>query len=152
MFRCTVDGKKLEQVARGFWNPFGVCVDKWGRIFAVDNDPGNSPPCRLLHVVQNGDYGYRYKYGRTGIHPFLAWDGGSRWALGYADKASLAELAAALAAQPVTQLEITTALNLDGGRSSDLWVSAEVPGGPLNTRTLWNRPVRNYLLLHRQSR
>lgn len=83
---------------------------------------------------------------------FLAWDGGSRWALGYAAKASLAELAAALAAQPVTQLEITTALNLDGGRSSDLWVSAEVPGGPLNTRTLWNRPVRNYLLLHRQSR
>ena len=83
---------------------------------------------------------------------FLVWDGGSRWALGYADKASLAELATALAAQPVTQLDITTALNLDGGRSSDLWVSAEMPGGPLNTRTLWNRPVRNYLLLHRQSR
>jgi len=75
VFRCTANGKKLEQIARGFWNPFGVCVDKWGRIFAVDNDPGNSPPCRLLHVVQNGDYGYRYKYGRTGIHPFLAWDG-----------------------------------------------------------------------------
>ena len=75
VFRCTADGKKLEQIARGFWNPFGVCVDKWGRIFAVDNDPGNSPPCRLLHVVQNGDYGYRYKFGRTGLHPFLAWDG-----------------------------------------------------------------------------
>ena len=81
VFRCTVDGKKLEQVARGFWNPFGVCVDNWGRIFAVDNDPGNSPPCRLLHVVQNGDYGYRYKYGRTGIHPFLAWDGELRGTL-----------------------------------------------------------------------
>jgi hypothetical protein len=75
VFRSTARGNKLEQVARGFWNPFGVCTDKWGRIFAVDNDPGNSPPCRLLHVVQGGDYGYRYKFGRTGIHPFLAWDG-----------------------------------------------------------------------------
>ena len=75
VFRCTADGRNLEQVARGFWNPFGVCVDKWGRIFAVDNDPGNSPPCRLLHVVEKGDYGYRYKFGRTGIHPFLAWNG-----------------------------------------------------------------------------
>ncbi len=75
VFRSTAKGTKLEQVARGFWNPFGICVDKWGRIFAVDNDPGNRPPCRLLHVVENGDYGYRYKFGRTGIHPFLAWDG-----------------------------------------------------------------------------
>lgn len=75
VFRCTAEGKNLEQIARGFWNPFGTCVDKWGRIFAVDNDPGNSPPCRLLHVVEGGDYGYRYKYGRSGIHPFLAWNG-----------------------------------------------------------------------------
>jgi hypothetical protein len=75
VFRCSAEGKKLKQIARGFWNPFGTCVDKWDRIFAVDNDPGNRPPCRLLHVVQNGDYGYRYKFGRTGLHPFLAWDG-----------------------------------------------------------------------------
>jgi putative heme-binding domain-containing protein len=75
VFRCTADGKKLEQIARGFWNPFGTCVDPWGRIFAVDNDPGSSPPCRLLHVVPGGDYGYQYQHGRRGIHPFLAWDG-----------------------------------------------------------------------------
>ncbi|SVC66241.1 uncharacterized protein METZ01_LOCUS319095, partial [marine metagenome] len=58
VFRCTIDGKKLKQIARGFWNPFGTCVDKWGRIFAVDNNPGGRPPCRLLHVVPKGDYGY----------------------------------------------------------------------------------------------
>ena len=75
VFRCTADGNKLEQIARGFWNPFGICVDPWGRIFAVDNDPGSSPPCRLLHVVPGGDYGYQYQHGRRGIHPFLAWDG-----------------------------------------------------------------------------
>ncbi|MEC9055140.1 MAG: phosphodiester glycosidase family protein [Verrucomicrobiota bacterium] len=83
---------------------------------------------------------------------FLTWDGGSRWAFGYCEKATLSELALSLAAQPLKQLDITTALNLDGGRSSDLWVSPEVPGGPLTTRKLWNRPVRNYLLLHRRSR
>ena len=26
-------------------------------------------------MVQDGDYGYRYKHGRTGIHPFIAWNG-----------------------------------------------------------------------------
>lgn len=75
VFRCSAAGKKLQQIARGFWNPFGSCVDQWGNLFTVDNDPGHSPPCRLLHVVPGGDYGYRFKYGRTGIHPFVAWNG-----------------------------------------------------------------------------
>ena len=75
VFRCTRNGKQLKQIARGFWNPFGVCVDEFGRIFAVENDPGASPPCRLLHIVPGGDYGYQYQYGRSGIHPFIAWDG-----------------------------------------------------------------------------
>ncbi len=75
IFRCTTTGKKLQQIARGFWNPFGNCVDQWGNLFTVDNDPGHSPPCRLLHVIQGGDYGYRFKFGRTGIHPFVAWNG-----------------------------------------------------------------------------
>ena len=43
VFRCTAKGMALEQIARGFWNPFGTCVDPWDRIFAVDNDPGNTP-------------------------------------------------------------------------------------------------------------
>ena len=126
-------------------------------LFKSKSDGFSVSPTR--HLIQAGPFLVENDIAVGGLEnqkrsprSFLVWDGGSRWALGYADKASLAELATALAAQPVTQLDITTALNLDGGRSSDLWVSAEVPGGPLNTRTLWNRPVRNYLLLHRQSR
>ena len=46
-----------------------------GRLFAVDNDPDSRPPCRLLHVVDGGDYGYRYRNGRKGLHPFTAWNG-----------------------------------------------------------------------------
>ena len=75
IFRCKRDGSGLESVARGLWNPFGLCVDEFGRVLAVDNDPGASPPCRLLHIVPGGDYGYQYQHGRTGHHPFLAWNG-----------------------------------------------------------------------------
>lgn len=75
IFWCTADGKKLRRIAIGFWNPFGVCTDIFGRLFAVDNDPDAMPPCRLLHVVEGADYGYQFRYGRSGRHPFQAWDG-----------------------------------------------------------------------------
>src|SRR5262245_32148508 len=57
------------------WNPFGICTDIFGRIFAVDNDPDAMPPCRMLHVVEGGDYGYQFRYGRSGRHPFQSWNG-----------------------------------------------------------------------------
>jgi putative membrane-bound dehydrogenase-like protein len=75
IFWCTSTGLDLRRVATGFWNPFGICRDIFGRVFAVDNDPDAMPPCRLLHVVEGGDYGYQYRYGRSGRHPFQAWDG-----------------------------------------------------------------------------
>lgn len=75
VFRCSADGANLEHLARGVWNPFSLCVLDDGRIFAVDNDPDASPPCRLLHIVPGGDYGYLYQYGRAGTHPLQAWDG-----------------------------------------------------------------------------
>ncbi len=75
IFWCTADGKKLRRVATGFWNPFGIHQDIFGRLFAVDNDPDSMPPCRMLHVVESGDYGYQYRYGRSGRHPFQSWDG-----------------------------------------------------------------------------
>ncbi|HWB13110.1 MAG TPA: PVC-type heme-binding CxxCH protein [Pirellulales bacterium] len=75
IFACTADGKQLRQVATGFWNPFGVTVDVFGRMWAIDNDPDAMPPCRLLHVVEGGDYGYQFRYGRSGRHPFQAWNG-----------------------------------------------------------------------------
>ncbi len=49
--------------------------DVFGRLFTVDNDPDSRPPCRLLHIVPGGDYGYRYRNGRAGLHPFTAWNG-----------------------------------------------------------------------------
>lgn len=75
VWRVTVDGKRLRRIATGFWNPFGVCVDPWGNIFATDNDPSSRPPCRLLHVVDGGDFGFQFRYGRSGLHPFVSWNG-----------------------------------------------------------------------------
>jgi putative membrane-bound dehydrogenase-like protein len=75
IFWCTADGNKLRRVATGFWNTFGIHQDIFGRLIAVDNDPDSMPPCRMVHVVENGDYGYQYRYGRSGRHPFQAWDG-----------------------------------------------------------------------------
>lgn len=73
IFRCRADGKQLHEVATGFWNPFGLELDRAGRLFCVENDPGGRPPCRLLHVMQGGDYGYKRRYDDT--HVFNGWDG-----------------------------------------------------------------------------
>jgi hypothetical protein len=75
IFRCRPDGTKLERVATGFWNPFGLAF--YGGVFllAVDNDPDSRPPNRLLDVVPGGDYGFKFRFGRDGLHPFQAWNG-----------------------------------------------------------------------------
>jgi putative membrane-bound dehydrogenase-like protein len=75
IYCCSSEGKYLRRMATGFWNPFHVGFDAFGRLFAVDNDPDSRPPCRLLHIVEGGDYGYRYRNGRKGVHPFTAWNG-----------------------------------------------------------------------------
>jgi hypothetical protein len=75
LFKCRADGSRVERVAVGFWNPFHLAFDGQGRLFAVDNDPDERPPCRLLHVVRGGDYGFRRRNGPRGLHPFTAWDG-----------------------------------------------------------------------------
>jgi putative membrane-bound dehydrogenase-like protein len=74
-YHVQADGSKLRRVTTGWWNPFGMCVDSHGRIFGTDNDPGASPPCRLIQIHEGADYGYEYRYGRTGLHPLISWTG-----------------------------------------------------------------------------
>ena len=75
LYRCRPDGTELTLWATSFWNPHASCVDAFGHVFTVDNDPDSRPPCRLLHIIQGGDYGYRFRNGRKGLHPFTSWDG-----------------------------------------------------------------------------
>ncbi|MDG1894646.1 MAG: c-type cytochrome [Fuerstiella sp.] len=81
IFRCSPDGSNMRRIAHGFWNPFGICVRADGAFFAAENDPGERPPCRLLHVVEGGDYGYQRSYGPEAHHPFVAWNGELRGTL-----------------------------------------------------------------------
>ncbi len=75
LYRMRPDGTQLTRWATGFWNPHASCVDAFGRLFTVDNDPDSRPPCRLLHIIEGGDYGYRFRNGRKGLHPFTSWNG-----------------------------------------------------------------------------
>lgn len=73
--RCRPDGSKLERIAWGFWNPYSLTFDRFGRLLAIDNDPDHRGPNRLLHIIPGGDYGYKRQYGRYGLHPYQAWQG-----------------------------------------------------------------------------
>lgn len=75
VFRCRPDGSGLEVVASGFWNPFGLAFFGGEYLLAVDNDPDSRPPNRLLDLIPQGDYGYKFRFGRSGLHPFQAWNG-----------------------------------------------------------------------------
>ncbi len=75
IFRCAPDGSKLQRIATGFWNPFGLCRDDAGRLLMVDNDADAMPPCRIVNVLDHADYGFQFRFGRAGTHPLQAWNG-----------------------------------------------------------------------------
>ena len=74
-YRCRTDGRMLTRQTTGHWNAFGMTYDLNGNLFSTDNDPNATPPNRLLHIIPGGDYGYEYRYGRSGHHPLVCWFG-----------------------------------------------------------------------------
>ncbi len=80
----------------------------------------------------------------------LIWDGKNHFGLVHASSATLQGLSNNLKSQPIPGFKITHALNLDGGTSSDLWVSSAVPGGGITKRSFLNKNVRNYLALKKR--
>ncbi len=90
VFRCRPDGSQLENVAFGMRNPWGnVAFDDEFQIFHTDNDNEGSPGftgCRLLHVVEGGDYGWRLREGARCCNPDFeraTWNGGRPGRLGW---------------------------------------------------------------------
>lgn len=73
--RCRDDGTHLSQVARGFCKLQAICFDGYGRFFAVDQCGDSHHSGRLLHVIPEGDYGFRSRNGNRGEHPFTSWNG-----------------------------------------------------------------------------
>ena len=68
----------------GYWNPFDLKFDNYGRLLVADNDPDSRGPNRLVHAVEGSDFGYQSLFGGSGIHPYLAWNGELPGTLPYA--------------------------------------------------------------------
>ncbi len=90
VFRCRPDGTRMENVAFGMRNPWGnVAFDDAFHIFHTDNDNEGTPGftgCRLLHVVEEGDYGWRLREGARCCAPDFdraTWNGGRPGRLGW---------------------------------------------------------------------
>ena len=62
VLRCEPDGRKLEIFCYGLRNPQELAFDDLGNLWTVDNDTAGADPCRLLHLVEDGDYGWRTSY------------------------------------------------------------------------------------------
>lgn len=98
-------------------------------------------------LVENGKGVGGLDGGKVAVRSILLTDGGSRWWIGKTSPCTLAALGSALSSSSPAPWAVGNALNLDGGRSTDLFVSAEIPGGPISRRGILNRPVRNFLIL-----
>lgn len=81
-YKCKTDGSKLERLSTGHWNAFGMTFDLQGNLFSTDNDPNSTPPNRLLHIIPGADFGFEYRYGRSGRHPLVDWFGEKPGTLG----------------------------------------------------------------------
>ncbi|MGD7652001.1 MAG: phosphodiester glycosidase family protein, partial [Verrucomicrobiales bacterium] len=98
-------------------------------------------------LVENGQPVAGLSTRKSAVRSIILWDGGSRWWLGRTSSCSLASLAKSLAGHSPANWPVQHAVNLDGGLSSDLWISGKIPGGPVTIRPLWNRSVRNFIVL-----
>lgn len=78
---------------------------------------------------------------------FVGWNRGHGWFIARSGPCSLQALAKGIAGIRVGGVPARCVLNLDGGRSSDLWIGPSIAGGPLEQRPFWNKPVRNFLIL-----
>lgn len=70
VFRCRPDGSRVETFALGFCNPYrDVAFDAFGNLFHADNDGADGDKfagCRLLHVAEGCDFGWRLRPGAHG--------------------------------------------------------------------------------------
>jgi quinoprotein glucose dehydrogenase len=75
IFRCRPDGSRLQTFAIGFCNPYrDVVFDATGNMFHADNDGSEGERftgCRLLHIAEGCDFGWRQRPGARACQPDL---------------------------------------------------------------------------------
>lgn len=131
-----------------FYNtPTGLSIKRR----AIWNQLSKSPPAYLLQsgpmLLEKNKTVVGLSNQSSRVRSFIATDGKNHWCIGHADSCTLAQLSEALSTLQIPGFKVATALNLDGGRSSDLWVSSSVTGVSMTIRPFWNKPVRNFLVL-----
>src|SRR5262245_41188860 len=57
VLRTDLEGKSLELLAEGLRNPFEPAVDSLGNVFISDNDDDGNEQCRIVFVMEGGNYG-----------------------------------------------------------------------------------------------
>jgi quinoprotein glucose dehydrogenase len=76
IFRCKPDGARLHVFARGLRNPHrDVAFDANGHLFHLDSDGSGEKRfvgCRLLHVPEGSDFGWRTGYSEGKADPVRA--------------------------------------------------------------------------------
>ncbi|MGJ8633258.1 MAG: phosphodiester glycosidase family protein [Luteolibacter sp.] len=98
-------------------------------------------------LVENASLVSGLNSDKSAVRSIILTDGRSRFWIGKTSSCSLASLGKALASSSPAPWPVRQALNLDGGRSTDLYISGKIKGGSKNFRSFLNRPVRNFLIL-----
>jgi quinoprotein glucose dehydrogenase len=62
VFRCELDGSKLEVFATGLRNPQELAFDDFGYLFTGDNNSDSGDKARWVNVMEGGDTGWRMMY------------------------------------------------------------------------------------------
>ncbi len=62
VFRCELDGSKLEVVASGLRNPQELAFDDFGNLFTGDNNSDSGDKARWVCILRGGDTGWRMMY------------------------------------------------------------------------------------------